>query len=282
MEKQIKILMSAFFILILTLSLGSAMIVKSVEANNFQPGSKQTITLNVKNTLNNDAGDVSLTLDMTGIPFSVVDSGDSVNKIASDDNENFDLIVQASNDAKAGTYQIPYTLNYNINGTQIKRGTFALTVEANPELTYSISTDSPIVGNKGKIILNIVNQGLGEAKFVNVLLIPDGYTLLSGKNVYLGTINSDDSQSESFNVIFNKPDPVLTAQITYKNFNNQLMTKIINLPVNVYSKNEALSLGIIQPNNTPFYIISLGLIFGSWMIVRKIRKKKRLNKSQGK
>ena len=40
MEKQVKILASVFFVLVLSLSLASAMVVKSVDANNFQPGSR--------------------------------------------------------------------------------------------------------------------------------------------------------------------------------------------------------------------------------------------------
>lgn len=284
MEKQVKILASAFFVLVLTLSLASAMVVRSVDANNFQPGSQQDITVNVKNTLNNDASSVSLNLDFTNLPFSITNSGDNANEISSDDTENFDFTIKASNDAKAGNYQIPYTLTYTLGNATIPtvtKGTFALTVDADPELAYSVSTDTPVVGSKGKITLNVVNQGLGDAKFVSVTLIPDGYTLLSTNNIYIGTISSDDSQNENFDVIFNNQNPTLTAQIQYKNFDNQLVTKTINLPITVYSKEEALKLGIVSPNNTGVYVI-VGLIgIVGWMIIRKVRKKKRLNKAQG-
>ena len=43
------------FILILALSLTSAMVVKSVDATNFQPGNSQDITVKIKNTLGSDA-----------------------------------------------------------------------------------------------------------------------------------------------------------------------------------------------------------------------------------
>jgi hypothetical protein len=62
MQKQTKTIFGLMFMLILTLSLTSAMVVKSVEANNFQPGSQQDITVQIKNTLSEDAKDVSLTL----------------------------------------------------------------------------------------------------------------------------------------------------------------------------------------------------------------------------
>jgi hypothetical protein len=284
MMKQIKILMSAFFVLVLALSVASAMVVKSVDANNFQPGNQQDITVNVKNTLSNDANSVSLTLDFTNLPFSIVSSGDNADEIASDDTENYDFTIKASNNAKAGDYSIPYTLTYtlkNATTATTTRGTFSLTVDANPDLTYSVSTDTPVVGSKGKIKLSIVNQGLGDAKFVSVTIIPDGYTMLSASNVYIGTISSDDSQDESFDVIFNNQNPTLTAQVEYKNFDNQLVTKTINLPVTVYTQEQALKLGIIAQNNTGIYVI-IGIIgIVGWMIIRKVRKKKRLNKAQG-
>jgi hypothetical protein len=284
MQKQTKILFGAVFMLVLALSLTSAMVVKSVEADNFQPGSEQDISLEIKNTLNEDAEDVSLTLDLTGLPFSIIGSEDNPDEISEDDNENFDFTIKAANSAKAGDYTIPYVITYNL-GSNIsqssKTGTFTLTVEAEPELVYSINADNAIVGSKGKITLKIINKGLGDAKFVSVTLIPSGYTLLSGENVYIGTIDSDDSQNENFDVIFTQQNPTLTAQVEYRDFNNRLVTNTINLPVTVYTQEQALKLGITSPNNTGTYVI-IGIVgFIGWMIVRKVRKKKRLSKAQG-
>jgi hypothetical protein len=279
MEKQSKILVTLAFTLILVLSFTSAMTVKSVKADNFQPGEQQEITLDIKNTINEDAEDVSLTLDLANLPFSLVDSDDNPDEISDDDSEDFDFTLKASGSAKAGDYQIPYTLSYNNN--QTKKGTFTLTVEAEPELVYSVSTDTPVVGSKAKLTLNIINKGLGDAKFVSLTLIPEGYTLLSDENVYIGTIDSDDTQKENFEVIFTKQNPTLTAKVEYKDFDNNLITKTINLPVTVYSQEQALKLGIIKANNTGVYILVLAVGIIGWIIIRKIRKKKRLNKAQG-
>jgi hypothetical protein len=279
MQKQTKIIFGAIFLLVLTLSLTSAMVVKSVEANNFKPGSQQDITVQIKNTLNEDAKDVSVTLDLANLPFSTIGLEDNPDEISEDDSEKFDFTLKASSSAKAGDYQIPYTINYNDNKT--KTGTFTLTVEADPELVYSVSTDTPIVGSKAKITLKIVNKGLGDAKFVSVTLVPSGYTLLSAETSYIGTISSDDSQNENFEVIFTQQNPTLTAQVEYRDFDNILITKTINLPVTVYSQEQALKLGIIAPNNTGAYVIVGIVLFAGWMIVRKIRKKRRLNKAQG-
>jgi hypothetical protein len=285
MKKQIKILFSILALIVLTLSLVSAMTIKTVDADNFQPGSKQTISIDVKNTLNEDAKDVSLDLDLSkSIYFNIINSDDEAQDIDEDDTESFDFTIKASNDAKAGDYQIPYTLSYRENGTsevKTKTGTFSLTIEANPELVYSVSTENAIVGSKGKITFKIVNKGLGDAKFVDVKIIPAGYTLLSEAENYVGTVSSDDSQTASFDVIFKEKNPTLTIQVEYKDFDNKKITKAINLPVTVYSAEEALALGIIKQDNTPVYV-SVGILaFVAWMVVRRIRKKKRINKAQG-
>lgn len=290
MNKQIKILFSVLALLVLTLSLTSAMTVKSVDTNNFQPGSKQTISIDVKNTLSENTEDVSLTLDISKAPFIVI-SSDEVSEIDSDDTETLDFTIKASNDAKAGDYSIPYTLYYTINNTRYPiipvtgiipiTGTFSLIVEANPELSCTASAENPVVGLQGKIKFTIVNKGLGDAKFLSVKIIPEGYTLLSADNDYIGTINSDDSTTISFDAIFNKENPTLNAQIEYKDFNNQKVTKSVNLPVIVYSSEEALKLGIIKQNNTILYLVVIVIGISIWIITRKIRKKRRLNKAQG-
>jgi hypothetical protein len=279
MQKQTKILFGALFLLILTLSLTSAMLVKSVETNNFQPGSEQEITVQIKNTLDEDAKDVSLTLDLTDLPFSITGLENNPDEISEGDSEKFDFTIKATSSAKAGDYQIPYILNYNANET--KKGTFTLTIEADPELVYSVSAETPIVGSQTKVTLKIVNKGLGDAKFVSVTLIPSGYTLLSNENVYIGTISSDDSQNENFEVIFTQQNPTITAQVEYKDFNNKLVIKTINLPVTIYSQEQALKLGIITSNNTGTYIVLALVGIAGWIIIRKVRKKKRLNKAQG-
>ncbi len=287
MNKKIKIGFSVVVLLLLvisTLSLASAMTVKSVKASNFQPGSQQKISINVKNTLNENTEDVSLTLDLSKVPFTLIDSDSDNVEINDEDTENLDFTLKALGDAKAGDYQIPYTLNYKIEGTsevKTKTGTFSLTIEANPELVYSVNTENAIVGSKGKIIFKIVNKGLGDAKFLSVKITSEGYTLLSESENYIGTVSSDDSETASFDVIFKDKNPTLTAQVEYKDFNNEKKTKTVTLPVTVYSTEEALSLGIIKPDNTPVYLGAGVVIFVAWMVVRKIRKKKRINKSQG-
>jgi hypothetical protein len=270
--------------LILTLGLATAMTVNSVEADNFSLGEEQTITLEIKNTLDENVKDVSLEINTSNLPFTLISSED-IDDIDEDDTESVEIKLKAMNGAQAGDYSIQYKLTYTEEGAveeSSKSGTFVLTIEANPELAYTINTEKPIVGSQGKVKLTIINKGLGDAKFVSVKIVPQGYTLLSAPEDYIGTIGSDDFETVNLDVIFDEKNPFLNANIEYRDFNNNKITKNINLPIKVYSREEALKLGIIKQNNTVLYttLIIVGIVI--FFVVRKIRKKRKKSKLQEK
>lgn len=268
--------------LVFTLSLASAMTIKSIDTDNFQPGNEQEVTIEIKNTLDETAEDVSLSLDLSDLHFVAISSEDNVDEIDEDDSENFNFVIKASNDGKAGDYEVPYTLTYKINNTShTKQGTFSLTIEGNPELVYSATVETPVVGQQGKIILKIINKGFGDAKFVSLIINPNGYTLLSDSENYIGTISSDDFETINLDVIFKNQNPTLNAQIEYKDFNNKKVTKDITIPLTVYTREKAIELGIIKQSYTLYYVIGAIVLFVVWMIRRRIKKKKRLERVQG-
>jgi len=84
----------------------------------------------------------------------------------------------------------------------------------------------------------------------------------------------------SFEVIFKNSEPKLNARVDYKNFDNEDKSEIINLPVKVYTSEEALELGLISKSKAGLYI---GIVFGLliiWFIYRKIKKRRRNNKNR--
>ncbi|MCL5018317.1 MAG: hypothetical protein M1416_00930, partial [Candidatus Pacearchaeota archaeon] len=253
-----KILVLAL-VLVLTINFIPAMTV-SVDADNFSPGDEQEITLKIKNTLDESIKDISFEISEE-VPFTIINS-DEVDEINEDDTENLDVKLKTASDAKAGDYSIPYILKYKLSDDteEEKEGTFILTIEANPELSYTVNSENAIVGTQGKIKFTIINKGLGDAKFVSVKISPNGYTLLSGDSEYVGTIGSDDFETINFDVIF-KDNPSLNAEIEYKDFNNQKIIKNVNLPVTVYTPEEALALGITKQDNTLVYMIAGTVLF---------------------
>ncbi len=273
-----------FIASILFISLSSAVVINSVDSPTLKPGEEGQIRVEIKNIFSDDAQGITLSLDFKNLPFIPIGTSEqSVDQITSDDEETFIYVIKASQDIKPGDYEIPYTLQYTLNDKQSSRtGTIGIKVESSPDLSFSLSTDNPIIGQQGKITLKVVNSGLSEAKFVSLKILPQGFTLLSQAEDYIGTINSDDFSSTTFNVIFNKENERLNAIVKYKDFNNNDLIKNIDLPITAYTQEKAIQLGLMKKSNLSLYIsliIALILIIIIW---RMIKKRRRLRKSMNK
>lgn len=265
--------------LLILMPVASALVISSVDAPTLMPGKEGKLSITVKNTFDNDLEEVSLSLDLSTVPLTSVSSSEfSVPRIDSDDRETVTFLLRADTNAKTGDYNIPYTITYK-NATAPKKGTIGIKISAKPDLSYTASSDAPVIGEKGKITLKLVNRGLGEARFVAFTLLPQGFTLLSEEQVYIGSINSDDFESIVFEVIVTSKRAEVIGTLEYRDSDNNHYTKEIRIPLTVYTKDEAITKGIITKSNVPFYIGSILLIVVLWLIYRSIAKRRRLKKS---
>lgn len=284
--KKITYIAILSILIILNFNLVSAVIIDSVDVEKLYPGESASLRIDVKNIFRDDVEQVSLVLNLDGTGFTTVGSSeDSQEKIRDGDEESFNFKLKASNDLAPGDYNIPYIITYTYddeNGEKeyTKNGSFGVSVEARTELDFSIETDNNIVGMRGRISLEIINRGLGELKSVQVKVVNQkGYELISSQNVFLGNIDPEDSELVNFEVIFKTKDAEFFAEIKYKDFSNQDQTETINLPINVYSIEEAKELGLVQGNNLTYYIFAITSIILLFFIWRGFRKKKRKNKN---
>lgn len=279
MKKTLIILALA---LILTLKMASALVVNS-DYITIYPGEQGKVDIKIENNENFDIQDISISLDFTNLPFTSVGSSEkNIDDINEDDDDSVSFTLKASTDIKPGDYSIPYTIKYtNVNTDENlkKEGNFGIRVSARTDLDFSVDVNQgPVVGQQGKISLEIINKGLGDIKSILVEVTPNGFELLSNDKVFIGTINADDTDSASFDVIYKNTNPILNARVTYKDFDNNDQVQEINLPFKVYTNEEALKLGIIKKDNTFLYIIVLVVIIVIWLVWRRIRKKRKNNK----
>ena len=282
--------------LFICINLASAMIINNVEQGKIYPGESGSVSVEVKNTFGEDIEDVSLVLDFSMLPFSTVGSAEqSADGIDEDDTETFDFTLKAGNDAKPGDYNIPYIITYanpdaieiTVNGSTtlmnpviVKKGTIGVSIGAKTEIDYSIETQNPVIGQKGKVTLKMINRGFGDIKFVSVKASPSGFTLISDDENYIGTVNSNDFETASYDVVFNNENAKITATVKYKDFDNKDIVQNVELPVKVYTPQEAIELGIIQKSNSMVYvgiIITLILLYVIYRTIKKRNKKKRQN-----
>jgi len=287
-EKLIIAVFSLALSILLISNIVSAITISLVETPTLAPGKESKIRIEIENNLNDKAKDVTFSLHLAGSPFIPIGNSEFfIGELDEGKDEDFTFRLKASDNIKPGDYQIPYTITYSINrgsvnSEQVKSergGSIGLTVAADPELAYSVSTKMPVQGKQGQITLKIINKGLAEAKFASVKVLPQGFTLLSEKEVYIGAIDSDDFETATFDVIFDNTTPNLIAIVEYRNFNNEKITKNVNLPFDVYTEEVAIKAGIIQPNYTPYYITIIVAITIIIIIWRSIRKRRRMKRS---
>lgn len=272
----------AILAILIMSQLASAVVVSSVNAVPFYPGKEGQIAITVRNVLNDDAEDLTFSLNLANGQFITNGgSSDSVDEIRENKEETFYFKLRPAYDIKPGDYSIPYTINYRINGEpQTKTGSIGIQVTAQPELSFSISEDTPVVGMQGKITLKIVNDGLSDARFVSVRAIPQGFTITSDDEIYVGSVSSDDFETASFDAIFSEENPTFKAVVEYRDIDNNRQISKVEIPFNVYSEDEAIKLGIIKRSNAVIYIGVILVLIIVWIIWRAIAKRRRMKSRQ--
>ena len=93
----------------------------------------------------------------------------------------------------------------------------------------------------------------------------------------MGSIDSDDSDTASFDIVYKTTRPTLSAKVTYKDFDNEDQTETVNLSFKVYTKDQAIELGLVKK---PSYITPLiiGILVIVYIIRRILKKRKRQNR----
>lgn len=266
---------------VILISAASAISVTSVTAETLAPGTEGVIRVEIENIFQDTVEDVTFSLNLENLPFIPIgSSSEGFDELEENDDGRFSFRIRAANDIAPGDYQIPYTIDYSIDGERRERtGSIGVSVKAQPELSFSIETENPVIGTEGKVTLKIVNRGFADARFVSVKALPQGLTLLSESDVYIGTVDSDDFETAVFNVIFNSQKADFSAIVQYTDFENNKITKTVDIPITVYSQEKAIELGIIEESNLGLYIGIVVAIIIIWLVWRWVAKRRRMKKS---
>jgi len=282
-----KTVLVTLLILVLAMSLGSAVVVDSVLVDTFAPGQEGTIRIQIENILDDDVEALSVSLQFSTLPFIPIGTSEqSLDELDEGDEEDFVFTIKASTTIVPGDYEIPYTISYKIVGDNdviTKTGSIGIKVKANPILDFSVTTDMPVENRQGTITLRIVNKGFFDARFVSVRILPEEFVLLSDKEVYIGEVESDDFETATFEVKFTETNPEFRAIVEYIDFDNEKVIRSVSLPLTVYSEKKAAELGIIQPSRAGAYLsiaITIILLFILWRIFRKRQRLKRSQRLQ--
>lgn len=212
-----------------------------------RPGEQAKISIVLKN--NGLIGikniDVTISPDLDTNKFSIVGSGTTkrVSNIWPEERKLITFDVVADTTATPKVYTIPISMNFSDvrNRAKTADGTLTLLVGALPEVRASIDKTTITAENlQGSATLKIINSGITDMKYVNVLLQQsDDYTILSpSAEEYVGNLDSDDFETVEFSIKSNTKNPVLKFSVNFKDPYNKDYVVSYSLPLQVRSEKE--------------------------------------------
>ena len=295
MNKTTKIILTIAILVIYLFSIvgfASALTLRSVSTspNEIEPGKTVDVLIGLKNDGDNDLTDVSISLDLTNVPFAPSDSSSEIgfDEILSGKTKEASFNLIALNNANSGIYKIPVNIKYTEDVTdaqqKTKTGLISVTINSKPIIDVQTTDSLLITGQEGKINVKVVNKGLSDIKFLEVELGSSTYySLTSSNKVYIGDLDSNDFDTAEFNVFFKTGSTTnlnIPVKITYKDIFNKEFTEDFSVPVKVYSQKDAISLELIKKSNTTTYVVIIVILIIVYIIYRRIKKRRKLKKTE--
>ena len=291
MKKQILIGTVAILVfLIFSLLSVSGLTIESVNFSpkEISPGEITRIQMFLKNNLNEDITDISISLDFNGIPFAPSGSSneETIDELEESKTKiiNFETLVL--NNAESGIYKIPVKIVY-YDDEEIKKekeSLISITVNSAPELGIEIEEGIFLKGQNNEITLRIINKGLSNVKFLETEIKGSTkYSILSQREIYLGDIDSDDFETAEVRIFFkeNSPNSVnLPIILTYKDITNKKYVEEFDVDLTVYSREKALEMGLIEKSNTRQIVFGIIAVIVIWVVYRKIKKRRMRKKAE--
>ena len=267
-----------FLQFILLISLSNALSVDSITVDTVSPGEEGIIRINIENEGDKDVELLSFNLKFPDSGIIPLGSSEAfVNRLKEGDDEVFVFRFKVTNVLSTGTYSLGYTINYEEdNDERQQSGVIGIVVSAEPELEVVADTQNSIVGKQGILNIRIINKGLADARFVYLFVEgDDSITLLSENSEYIGTIDSDDFETSSFDVVYNNRFSIISTKLVYKDFNNNEQEIKNSVSLRAYTNEEAIEKGILKKSNAPIYVGIIVLLLVLWILYRFIRKKRK-------
>lgn len=248
----------------------------------FDRGQEGKVNFYIKNLADSTIKDISLKLDLSGsdISFAPVNSTTEkrIAELVSGAPATLSFNIISFQDATAKTYKVPVTLTYsdNLGRSYTKSTIVALIVQSEkPDIT-AVHEQTTYIRDETKNIvsISIINKGDAQAKFLSVDLQPgDGYHILSPNEVYVSSINSDDSDTVEYDLFINTslPQIQMPLSITYSDVDGNNYSVQRTVEVKVFSREAAVSFGIDKVVASDPIVQGVILVIGLYVLYRVIR-----------
>jgi len=221
------------------------------------------LTITVKNSAPVTLTDLSLKLYLQAtvggtiidLPFAPLDSNTEkkIYKLDPGQTAEFSYSLRAYPDAISKVYKIPFSLIYydSLGNQKNKTDFVGVVVNSVPDVAaYVDKTDLTQQKKTGTVTFKIVNKGLSDIKFLNIILQKSNdYDILSNSDTtYVGNLVSDDYQSVDYKIDAQKAqNNVLTLPLTvqYRDANNKYYDNTVNVQLKLVDESK-----LSQANST--------------------------------
>ena len=275
-------LLSILLLLIVVINTISALVIDSVTGlKEVFPGEVIDIEIGLKNNEDVLIEDVSVSLDIREMPLAPFESSSeySIKEINEDKTKYAKFTLQALTTAAPGVYKIPLEISYkneNNPETILKKSIISITITSKPIVSIQLVESFVIKNQEDSIIIKIINKGLGDLKFLEIEILPSQYiTFLSPTKQYVGDLDSDDFDNVELKIFAknNAPEKInIKTLIIYKDALDNEYKEELELPLNIYTKEKAISLGLMKKSYTFEIIILIVLLIAFYFLYRYIKK----------
>lgn len=251
--------------------------IESVSSDALEQGKKGYVEVIVSNPSDSVLRDVTVQLDLAtdDLPIAPVESSTTktVKTLKAGAESTFRFALMPYPDASAQVYRVPVEITYynSFNELVTKIETIGLIIGTQPDITiYTESEGFFAEAKKGTVMVDVVNKGLIDLKFLEVVLEDtEDYEVVSSKQVYIGSVDSDDFESAEFTILRkNDKNPFdIKFSVDYKDANNVDYMQDLNLPVKLYPAD--------GNGNFPTTLVVILLVVAGYFIYKRMKRSKK-------
>lgn len=246
------------------------------------PGSKSTLSIEVANKGASAALNVRVKLNLTdSIPVFTYGTTNErfIQRINPGESTKADFELVSSPSAKSSIYRIPFIVtyldatgkNYTVSGQS-----FSIQIGSKPQIAASATgTEAIKLKKREKVTVEIINTGLTDVKFLTAKLAArqEEYEVLSPESVYIGSLDSGDSETASYDVYFVKKSPLL-LDVEYSDALNNNHSQRIEVPVRVFTGPEINRFGLENKSGNGVIVI-LSIVATGIVAYAALRRKRK-------
>jgi hypothetical protein len=252
------------------------------EPEHIPPGQTAKLKIFVKNDADSLLKDIKFNLDFNDdVPLAPFQSSSQrrIDNLQSGHQLPLAFNIIADPAASPGLYKVPLNITYfdEKGNSYAINDVLAIKVGEIPKIRAYVKK-STVQSSKsaGIMTIGIANAGTTDVKFMELTVLPsEDFELFSTSNyVYIGDVDSDDTESEELNMYIKTRENMLTIplQFDYYDANNNPYSKNVELELELYSSSQLKRFGIVESSSSGIIFLIVVFIIACVVLRRKYKK----------